>query len=123
MKGIIWLWKHRKRRVLRRSELPAPKPGESSPFLTKDGQLKPGLMPPSRPCRVPAARQWKVSPPPAPPMPNNPLRDKSALLPSNLHEGGFVCKVLENCQYWAEKIIAFDRPTTKPQWAIDEGTD
>lgn len=36
------------KRMMRGTELPGPVEGETSPYLTEDGQLKPGLMPPSR---------------------------------------------------------------------------
>ncbi len=63
MKGIIWLWNHRRKRIYRRSELPGPKEGERNPYLTEDGQLR---------------RPFKV--PPAPPLPCSDMRIEKAMV-------------------------------------------
>lgn len=34
-------------RTMRKTELPAPQPGETNPYLTDDGQLKPGMINPN----------------------------------------------------------------------------
>jgi len=40
-------------RIIRKAELPARKPNERNPFLTGDGKLKPGIIPPKPPPKPP----------------------------------------------------------------------
>lgn len=107
MKGIIWLWKHRRRQmhtsVGGKVEPPYPWPKRDMPRPMS-----------SKPSSVPPAREWRISPPPAPKQPSP--RCTAGDGPFSNNE-----EFLRLINYW--ELFLGDISAYKPSWSIDAGTD